>query len=103
MGKFEEGLVEQSILLGTPLPDRILNKPELPESLQFVLGAFFDLDTERHHGNGLQRIPWSSILRYADFYEMEDSYKEDFFYLIKGLDIHLLNKLDAEQKAKLKQ
>lgn len=102
MGRYEESLIRQSRQVGTPLPNRILNKPKLFQGLQFTLGAFFDLDSERHHGNGLQRIPWSSILRYGLHYELDEDELEDFFYLIKRMDTHLLDKLEAEQKAKAK-
>lgn len=84
---------------GRPLPERILNKPVLFEGLQFILEAFFDLDSERHHGNGLQRIPWSSIVKYAKLYEIEDQEFEEFQYLIKRMDGYLLNKLEAKEKA----
>lgn len=85
---------------GRPLPERILNKPELFEGLQFILEAFFDLDSERHHGMGLQRIPWSSIVNYARLYEIEDDEFEEFQYLIKRMDGWLLDRLDAKEKAK---
>lgn len=102
MGRYEEILVRQSRQTGSPLPERIRNKPKLFEGLQFTLEAFFDLDSERHHGNGLQRIPWSAILRYGLHYELDEEELEEFIYLIKRMDIHLLNKLEAEQKAKAK-
>lgn len=42
-------------------------KPELQANLVCYMEAFYDLDTERHHGMGFMRIPWSRIVYYARF------------------------------------
>lgn len=101
MGNVERLIAQQCARSGDPLPQRILEKPELPLGLQFILGAFFDLDTERHHGNGLMPIPWSSILRYAEYQELDEDETEELVYFIRQLDNFILNKLAAEQRARM--
>lgn len=63
---------------GIEVPRELSGKPELQRNLLGYLEAFYDLDTERHHGNGLMRIPWSSIVQYAEFYGM-DVYETVYF------------------------
>lgn len=99
MGSYEKSLVQQMMRDGTPLPDRIVNRPRLSEGLQYILESFFDLDGERHHGNGLQRIPWSSIVRYAKHYDLTFDETEEFVYLITQMDQAVLSRLAAKQKA----
>lgn len=93
MGQFEKSLAAQYARQGRPLPERIQNKPKLRDSLQLTLEAFFELDSERHHGNGLQRIPWSSIINYGRYNEYDSQEMDDFVYLIRRMDNHVLEKL----------
>ena len=65
----------------------IAEKPELQRNLLGYLDAFYDLDTERHHGNGLMRIPWSKIVGYAEFYGM--NVEETVFFVRKMDDAHI--------------
>ena len=100
MGSSEKSIANQCMQDGTPLPDRIQNKPRLFEGLQFTLESFFQLDSERHHGNGLQRIPWSSIVAYASHHGMDYEETEEFIYLIRQMDESVLQRMTKEQKAR---
>lgn len=85
---------------GQPVPDRIANAPELQIGLQLYLQAFFDLDSERSHGNGLTPIPWSSIKDYCVANELDDDQTEEMFYFVKRMDGAHLNRLEAKSKTK---
>ena len=103
MGKVERSIVKDCKQFGTPLPKRIQQKPRLFEGLQYVLESFFDLDSERHHGNGLMRIPWTSIVRYAKHHGFNYEETEDFVYLIRRMDSAVLSRLANEQKDNIKK
>ena len=86
--------------MGMPLPDFLLNAPELQTGLQLFLQAFFDLDTERSHSMGIVLIPWRSIKDYAVAYEFDREQTEDLFYLIRAMDIAHTNKLQKKNGKK---
>jgi hypothetical protein len=71
---------------GQPLPARIANAPQLRLGLSFYLNAFFDLDAERSMGMGIGRIPWSAILQYATYYELDEEQTDRLFYFIRAID-----------------
>ena len=98
MGQREQAIAKHAIRSGMPLPDRILNAPELRIGLSLYLQAFFDLDSERSHAMAPTPIPWTSILMYAQAFEFEEEQKEDLFYFVKALDLLHLKRLEEEQK-----
>ena len=83
-----------------PLPDAIANAPSLLPGLELYYGAFMELHSDRpYHMGGAGPIPWSSIMRYAEFAGLTD---EDDIYLlhvyIRAMDEFYLN--DQAKKAK---
>ena len=74
---------------GIPIPEDLSNAPTLPLSLVGYLDAFYELDTERHHGQGLMRIPWSAIVRYGQYYGY--NVDELLFFIRRMDDAHLEN------------
>lgn len=54
--------------------------------LDLYLHAFFDLDTERSHGDGLQRIPRSAIVDYAVHYDIVGEQREDLLFYVRKMD-----------------
>lgn len=72
---------------GLAVPQDLSKKVSLRANLIGYLDAFYDLDTERHHGNGLMRIPWSKIVQYAEFYDMD--VEETVFFIRKMDDAHI--------------
>lgn len=53
---------------GRPLPDAIANAPELLPGLELYYEAFMHLHTDRrYHMGGPSNIPWTAIIRYAEF------------------------------------
>lgn len=85
---------------GQPVPDRIMNAPELTPGLELYLSAFFDLDSERSHGNGPMPIPWSSIKSYAAAFDFDEEQTEDLFYFTKALDDLQMKRVSEKMKAK---
>lgn len=72
---------------GVALPVEMVERPKLKKNLLGYLEAFYDLDTERHHGQGLMRIPWSKIVNYARYYGM--NVEETVFFIRRMDDAHI--------------
>lgn len=88
--------------MGNPLPPRIANAPELSEGLEFYFEAFFELDSERHHGEGLMPIGWWSIVRYGQYYGLNSEEIEDLVYLIRRMDDAHLGRIGEQRMSKIK-
>lgn len=100
MGNSEKSLVLQALNTGNPLPQRVLDAPTLFKGLEIYFEAFFDLDTERHHGNGLMPIPWSAILRYAKFQTFDERQTRELMFYTSRMDSWYLNHLAKKMEAK---
>lgn len=98
MGDTDQLIVAQALRTGRPIPDRILNAPELNLGLQLYLDAFFDLDSERSHSVGLTAIPWTSIKQYAEAWEFDEEQTCKLFFFIKKMDAAHLKRLEHKQK-----
>jgi hypothetical protein len=98
MGPMEQKIALQSMRMGQPLPDRIQNAPELDYGLSLYLDAFFDLDSERSHAQGVVMIPFSRIVGYADAYGFDQEQKEDLIYFIRGMDTEHCIRVAERQK-----
>lgn len=68
---------------GAVVPENISTQPKLASNLVVFLEAYYELDTERHHGQALMRIPWSSIVKYADRHYLDE---DDTVYFIRSMD-----------------
>lgn len=86
LGSSEQSIAKQAMRSGQELPDRIANAPSLRQGLWFYLQAFFDLDGERSHGMGLGRIPWSAVMAYADYYDLDEEQTELLLQFIRSMD-----------------
>lgn len=75
---------------------RLAAKPKLPTGLILYYEAFFDLDTERNHGMGLASIPWSAIVRYGEYYELDT---DELLFFIRKIDNAHLERLAREVKS----
>lgn len=96
MAPSEQNIAKQCYAIGQPLPERIANAPVLVMGLELYLQAFFDLDSQRSHGMGLTRIPWTAIRDYAVAFEFDERQTEDLFYYIKMMDAANLKQLDEK-------
>ena len=75
---------------------RIAEKPKLPTGLILYYEAFFDLDTERNHGNGLCRIPWSAMVYYGTYHNLDI---DELIFFIKAMDEAHLERLAREMSS----
>lgn len=96
-GQIEQGIVKQAIRSNQPIPERILNAPQLEEHLAFYFQAWLDLNTERPCGFVIQRIPWSSVVRYARFYRCSQDETDTLLHIIREVDAEHIKKWQAEQ------
>lgn len=84
-----------------PIPDHILNAPDLQLGLDFYYSAFWTLCSERSVGMGAGSIPWYSIYRYAEINRLDEDDFSDFEYLIRKMDEAYLGHMQKESKSKL--
>jgi len=100
LGEKEKDIAKQAVRTGQPIPDRILNAPSLWIGSELYLTAFLELDSERSHGMGLTRIPWTSIKEYALAFEFDEEQIESLLYIIPKLDsAHLKWLEDSKEKS----
>lgn len=98
----ERSVARQMVRDGRNVPDNMASAPELRVGLQFYIEAFFDLDSERTHGESLAPIPWGKIKDYAEAYECDEEQTADLIYLVKQMDADHLKRLAAKIKARSK-
>lgn len=99
LGPVEQTIARQAVRNGQPIPDRILNAPELQLGLQLYLNAFFELESERtSNGYGPSPIPWSSMAQYASVFEFTEELRDDLFFHIRAMDHEYLKRVYAKIK-----
>jgi hypothetical protein len=84
------------------LPYEILNKPALKPGFIFYLNSFYDLDSERFHGEGLMRIPHSKMIWYANLLNLTEDQTEEFCIIIRALDNSHLEKINEKRSSEIK-
>ena len=82
----EKRILAECVRLGQPIPDRILNAPEIPDFMQFYFDAFFELTTDRQIGFGEGPIPSRSIRELCDRLDLDYDERRDFVYFIRLMD-----------------
>jgi len=100
MGKVEQAIIVQAMRFGNPIPDRIVNAPELQIGLQLYLDAFLHLDSERQSGFGPAPIPWSAIKEYAEYLKLDGEQTSDLFFFVRKMDSAHLERLQAKSQTK---
>lgn len=98
MGDVEEMIARQARLAGEPIPERIANRPRIEATETFWYQAFFDLDTERSHGNGLTKIPRSAMVAYAKECGLTEIEKFELIFVLRRVDDEHLDEL-AKKRA----
>lgn len=86
MGDVEEMIARQARLAGEPVPEHITNKPRLRQSEVFWYQSFFDLDTERAHGQGLTKIPRSAMFQYATECGLDEFDTYELIFVLRRVD-----------------
>ena len=95
-GENSEKIIQAAIDSGNEIPQALLDKPDLPQSMVFFWTAFLELNTCRGEGN----IPWTAIDRYAERYDVTDDLFEDLVEIIALLDDAMIEHREKERKKK---
>lgn len=98
MGAVEERIIEQAVMAGDALPDRIQNAPQLLRGLSLYYNAFQDLTTTRQSGFGIGPISWQAINDYCLTYGIDGEQREDMFFHIVRLDAAYREHVDKKHK-----
>lgn len=99
-GESEGTLIKRAREMNGPLPDRILNAPELQLGLDLYYAAFWTLCSERPVGMGPGAIPWFSMYRYADIHNLDEDTFEDLEYIIRKMDEAYLAYMQKQSESK---
>ncbi len=89
-GGVHEGLTSQMERDGIAVPDNVGTQPILQANLVAYLDAFYELDTERAHGQVPGPIPWSRIVEYGSRYGFDI---EELVFFIRQMDDAHLHKV----------
>lgn len=102
MGDVEETMIRQAAQDDSPIPDKILNAPELMLGLNFYYQAFLTLDTERIDGMGKGRIPDSKIVEYSNRAGVSEYVHYCLLHHVRALDNAYLKLCAKKQEQKEK-
>ena len=87
MGKDERKLIEISRRMGSPVPERIRNAPDLFNGLELFYEAFGALTTSRMLGQAaVGPIPYAAISGYCRDEGIFGRQREDVLYFIPRMD-----------------
>lgn len=78
-------------------------EPKLRYGLQFYIDAFLDLDTERCHAMGWQRIPWHAVWQYGTAHRLNSEQMDDLVTFIARMDVAHIARLDEKRQAERAQ
>lgn len=81
----------QAMQQGIPLPEKIVNAPELLPGLEMYLTAFNRLSTCRQLGMACGPIPYTAIGIYAEQQQFDEEHTDALYYFIEALDLAFLN------------
>jgi hypothetical protein len=89
---------------GNPIPGVYANPPTIRAGLELQFEAFSQLSTCRAIGMESEgQIPWTAIMQYADYLELDDlDDRAQFCRMIRALDHEYLN-IREEQRAKARK
>ena len=97
----EKVILEQCYRYRTPIPEKILNAPELYLGLELYYTGFLDLSSSRSFGFAEGPISILSMIAYCDRFGFDNEQTEDFVYHISRLDNaylkHRAEKLKSEK------
>lgn len=99
-GPVEKLIIEQCYRNRMPIPEKILNAPELMTGLSFFFNAFMDLTTCRYKGGYSDGpIPWVAINEYCKHHYIVGEQREDLEYHIQRMDMEYM-KISARKVEK---
>lgn len=96
----EKKIIQQCLRERLPLPQAIQKAPDLWIGLELFFGAFLDLDGDRPSGWSMRPIPWTSLMNYAEAYNIVDEQREDLFFYVRAMDRAYIKRMDEKTKKK---
>lgn len=84
--------------MGRAVPQKIAEPPPLPHNGVLYYQAFSDLDSERHIGMSVGRIPWSAVETYAAVNEFDPYQTHALHYVVGKLDAVQLRHIHSASK-----
>jgi hypothetical protein len=86
VGASEKTILQQAQRQRGPIPQVILDAPELQIGLEWTYSAFGKLTTCRQIGMGIGPIPWTAINEFCVKHQLNSDDQDDFEYLIEQMD-----------------
>lgn len=86
MGQSEQAIIRQAKANRGPIPEKILNAPQLEFGLEWYYEAFGKLTTCRSIGMGVGPIPWLAVNEFGKRYGLDLEEQEDLEFLISSMD-----------------
>lgn len=93
-------IIEQAERMNRPIPEEILNRPQLYPGLELFYEAFNELSSCRSIGMGIGPIPWTATNVWADHKELQGEQREYLFYHIRAMDNAYLEDHAKDMKKK---
>jgi len=100
MGETEARILKECYAWHRPVPDRILNAPELLLGLEVYYEAYMELNTCRSVSWSAGPIPWTSVQDYAIINEFTEEEATDLQYFIRKMDHAFLKRMDKKNAEK---
>lgn len=85
-GKYEDKIIDQCLQTKTPIPDKILNAPELQVGQEFYLSAWDELSYDRPMGFGVGYIPSASLRTYIRDCDLTEDQEFLLRFVIRRMD-----------------
>jgi hypothetical protein len=82
---------------GIPIPECILNQPDLTPGLELFFEAFWALTTTRAQGMGAGCIPWTACQKYAEVCGFDEEQADDLWFFISSMDAIFLKHLSDKR------
>jgi hypothetical protein len=93
--------LDQLLERGHSVPAAYLKRPRLHPQFQFYWDAFWELSSDRQVGMAIGRIPFSSIDRYAQRYDLDQVDEFDLFReVMRSMDAEFRRLSSPEESKK---
>lgn len=102
-GPTEKMILEQCYKTNTPVPDIIVNAPELMPGLSFYYDIFLDLSANRQVGFAEHPIRLTEIWDYCKYYHIDGELLDDVVHHIQAMDIKYLLHRQEQRKNNAKR
>lgn len=96
-------MIDRAIEMGTSLPEWFLSQPILLPGEEFYLNAFMDLSGDRSVGMGPGPIPWTVMVKYAQFKGIDEDFIDYFTRILRIIDSRYIEWQNAESEKRAKQ